>query len=186
MELLEYIEKLDADTYIKVGADKGNGFLYCGKAGDFLDFFTEAKPNEKEVDRLNTAINIKQVYVSNFEKNWSNKIDRLVEEYKKNKKEGKKDRRFKPYNNLRAYKRHLQKEKEKDYKTAVNSIATNEQRLSSFTPIESREIVSTYESILLNEDKKRDHIIIFKGKEAYTCWDLTEFRHGVSIEDMGA
>ncbi len=184
MELLEYIEILNKNTYIKVGSNKGGGFLYCGKAGDFSKWFKNEDVNNRERQKLENIIEAKKGNLASFECNWSKKLDRLTKEYETAKKEGKKDRRFKAFNTIEEYTEHLTKEKEKHFTNLTNLLSYYENRLADFTPIENRDVVETYDSILLNEDGYIDHIIIYSGLEMSRIWDLTEFRHGVQNEDL--
>lgn len=184
MNLLEYIEALEPNTYIKVGADKGNGFIYCGKAGEFKEWFIEEKVNERERQKIVNIIEAKKVYLSNFPSNWKREYNRRTSDYKKAKEEGRKDRRYKAFATLGLYKNHLQKEKIKRINSTIALINRYEQRLAEFTPVDTRDVVETYDSLLLNEDGFLDHIVIFSGLEAAQAWDLTEFRHGVAKEDL--
>lgn len=184
MNLLEYIEALEPNAYIKVGADKGNGFIYCGKAGDFAEYMTNENISAQEYNKLFNIIRVKEDYIANFNSEWEKEYKSLTKAYKIAKEEGRKEKRFKPFKTITAYRTFLRKDKDRKYKNLEKLLDFYKTRLNEFTPIETREVVETYENVLLNEDGQIDYIIVFKGLEAAPYWDLTEFRHGVQKEDL--
>ena len=184
MELLEYIYTLNQDTYIKVGANKGNGFIFCGKAGDFKKYMDDEDVSERERYKIVNTIEQKKDYIADFDNLLDKETLRNIAKFMRAKAEGDKFKKFKAFKTLADYEKHLEILRTKRWDSLHELLKVYENRLQDFTPIETRDVVETYDSVLLNEDGQIDHIIIYAGFEASIYWDLTEFRHGVQKEDL--
>lgn len=65
-KLIDFIQKLDADKKIKIGANNGSGFFYCGTAGDFVENAAayDVIVNRETMRKYNRALHEYKRYMS--------------------------------------------------------------------------------------------------------------------------
>ena len=172
------------DLYIKLGSREGGGFIYCGRIEDMQEFLN--KFDKPYIERLEGSLALAVRDHTNLLNGGYQKIkERFLEQYKeyqirkaKNGDDFKKNRKFEPFKTAKAYAKHLDKLEVTETHKAAQRVERANARLQNYTTILGREVVETYQSILINEDGFLDEIVIYQGAEGGSSWDLSEFRRG--------
>ena len=89
MIVKEYIQTTKK-PYIKIGANKGSGFIYCGDPKEFIEF--EQEYNEIERQRLIDLVNKLERELENFYPAYKRLMFRRYKDFKKDKANGGKDK----------------------------------------------------------------------------------------------
>ena len=179
MTVYDYLK--DKDGYIKIGAQKGSNFIFCGTADKFIEIEPEMSAailhgliKEKETV-IREVEKIDEKYANTFARN----IQAFQIDYLRGTKGLKREYRFRKYNSLYEYKEGLEKEKEKEENRLIKRIEFLTHRIEKFTPIRTREVREHYPSQITNRHGVKDEIVLFKGVESGKYWDLDEYENGV-------
>lgn len=176
MNVKDTLITLDDKDYIKLGANKGSGFVFCGQVKDCKEYLQRF--DAEYIKRLENQLHKKQLYLLNINGLWRRRITSKLKEYA-----GRHENDKNLQDKLLAKSKKLLAKKWRDREIASHSIANYKQKILSYTPINERPVLEMYKSLMLNEDYQRDIIIIYEGNENIPVWDLTEFRHGVGKEE---
>lgn len=182
MTVEEYIKSTKA-PYIKLAAEKGTCFIFCGTPKDFLEFaadFTRNEPIrlEERVERLSKELKdfptqYKKMMIKNYMKFKKDKIYPPKEIDKKSE--------IARYKNAKAYVHHLVLLREMDHEKLIKALNNARRLIKHYKPIMERDIVETYPSVLVNKYGYKDEIVIMTGYENGKYWDLTEYENGGEI-----
>jgi hypothetical protein len=188
MTLKEYLETASA-PYSKIGASGGQGFIYCGKTSEAIEFLNEFdKPFIKRLKITKEYVlkNIEDLESGGFKK----RSEALIEKFKiyLAKKKAKapdfeKIKKLESFKNVEEYVAYLKKEELILLKKSKTRLERIEKRIENYTPVLDREVKLTYSSLLLNEDGFKDIIVIYLGDEEGRAWDLSEFRNGGALDE---
>lgn len=175
MKLGEYTETLN-NIYVKLGANKGSGFIYCGTADQFGEF---AKNFDVEyMAKLENSLAVQEANLRTIRPRWKRHIKGRMSSFIEKHKDDK-NLQSKLYKIARKGFRSKKKERCKLKKTIENY----KNKIAEYKPIAGREVLISYMSILENEDGYKDLIVIYEGKENAPAWDLTEYRKAEKVED---
>lgn len=175
MKLGEYMGTLK-NIYVKLGANKGSGFIYCGTADQFGEF---AKNFDVEyVAKLEHCLAVQENNLRTIRPRWKRHIKGRLNGYIEKHKDDK---------NLQAKlvkiaRKGFRSKKKERYKLQ-RTIENYKNKIAEYKPIAGREVLTTYMSIMKNEDGYKDLIVIYDGNENALAWDLTEFRNAEKVED---
>lgn len=166
MKLIDYLNNTNR-KYIKLGAD-------C------KEFITEF--NLYEPIRLKEKLDGVKAEVKSFPIRYKALMKKNYLEFKK----GiiyppiKKDKKsaINKYNNAKDYVKHLIRLRDADLNLLLEKQNNAKKRLDTYKPLDCREIVETYDSILTNKYGYTDEIILVTGVEYGDYWDLDEYENG--------
>ena len=175
MIVKEYIQTTKK-PYIKIGANKGDGFIYCGDPKEFIEF--EQKYNAVELQRLIERVNKLERELAGFYPAYKRLMFRRYKDFKKDKANGGKNKHFKKYKTIADYIAYLKTLRIQDHKRLEKSLELAIKRRDTFTDIGTREVKEIYPSISVNKYGFKDEIVLFKGKESGSYWDLDEYENG--------
>ena len=158
--------------YIKLGANHGAGFIFCGTPQDAIEFLPGY--NEREYQRLLDRTNYYKDEIDNFDERYEALIERNLKYWRKS--EGKNSK----FKTEEDYKDYLLNDKPKALERVKKIHKRYLVRTKMFTDVETREIVDIYSSILDNNKGCKDEIVVYEGYEPGAYWTLEEFE-----EDKG-
>ena len=179
MTVREYMKE-DPEKYIKLGAQKGSGFIFCGQCKDFASF--EKVYNKKELKRLQRLLKEIEDSLTGFRKKSEERLLRRVKDFANDQLDGTKKAEFVKFRNIEDFIKRVRESESAEYHRLTKQKEIVSMRIYFFTDVGERELMAFNDSITENSKGIRDEIVLFHGYEMGDYWDLDEIE-GKSDEE---
>ena len=177
MRVSEFINKLDADEYVKLGAKGGAGFIFCGQVKDFgevSDGYNRVLKSSL-TDKLHSA-KTKLDHWETEEKSRKDKKLILFKQYKEH--HDAVVKAYEKFDTIEEFEEYLNKDAEKRLRNLKTRYFKLQKSYDNFTGINDRKIKDVHSSVLRNSHDEYDTIILFEGTEIGQWWTVEEYERG--------